>query len=119
MTSKTTYNTALTFVLDNCDIPADVRERLTALRESVNKRSTSERKPTANQRENEGYKTAILDYLMANPDLVMTVSDMLERIPALAGLTNQRVSALLRQLKETERVTKTTDKRRSYFGIAK
>jgi hypothetical protein len=36
----------------------------------------------------------------------------------LGGLSNQRVSALLRQLVESGEVVKTIDKKKSYFAVA-
>ena len=48
-----------------------------------------------------------------------TVSELIKEIPACAELTNQRVSALLRQMIADGTVSKTVDKRKSYFQIVK
>jgi predicted RNA-binding protein (virulence factor B family) len=39
----------------------------------------------------------------------------MKSVPALAELTNQRVSALVRQLKENGSVIRTEEKRKAYF----
>ena len=73
------------------------------------------RKPTANQKENEGIKTVILDNLTAEGQ---TVSELMANTPDLAGYSNQRLSALLRQLVIDGSVIKTVDKKKSYFSLA-
>ena len=44
-----------------------------------------------------------------------TISELMKSIPALADLTNQRVSALVRQLKDEGKVTREEIKRKAYF----
>ena len=44
-----------------------------------------------------------------------TIGDMLKLIPCVADLTNQKVSALVRQLKEDGKVERTEVKRVAYF----
>ena len=73
------------------------------------------RKPTANQKENEGIKGIILDNLTAEGQ---TVSELMAGTPDLAGYSNQRLSALLRQLVLDGSVVKTVDKKKSYFSLA-
>lgn len=73
------------------------------------------RKPTAQQKENEGFKENILDTLTAEGK---TVSEIIASNDDLSGLTNQRVSALLRQLVLAGKVVKTKDGKKSLFAIA-
>ena len=116
--TKTTYKTAVDFAIANLqDAPADVMDKLTALSESLARKSGTERKPTANQTANEGYKSLIVEFLegIGQPQ---TVTDILKGIPAFEGFSNQKVSALMTQLVNAHAVVKTTDKRRSYFAIA-
>ena len=74
-----------------------------------------ERKPTAKQKENEGLKTVILNWLNEQTE-VKTVTEMMKGIPELEGMSNQKVSALVKQLKDAELIDKTIDKGRSYFS---
>ena len=82
--------------------------------ELLAKKNTSEKKPTAVQVANEGLKEIIMDVLNENGGL-MTVTDIQKSCEELAGLSNQKVTALIRQLKEDGKVEKVEDKRKSYF----
>ena len=117
-TSKTTYKTAVDYAIRNLsDAPADVIDKLTALAASLEKKSGAERKPTATQVANEGYKAAIAEFLRGC-DKPQTVTDILKGVPAVEGFSNQKVSALMSQMVNGGEVVKTSDKRRSYFAIA-
>jgi hypothetical protein len=116
--TKTTYRSAVEYAVKNlADAPQDVLDKLTALAASLEKKSGAERKPTATQVANEGYKSAIVDFL-GGVDKPQTVTDILKGVPALEGFSNQKVSALMTQLKDAGVVVKTSDKRRSYFALA-
>ena len=52
------------------------------------------------------------------PNRLYTVTEIQKEIAECAELSNQRVSALLRQMKEDGIVTRTEDKRKAYFSIA-
>ena len=82
--------------------------------ELLAKKNTSEKKPTAVQVANEGLKQTIMDVLMENGGL-MTVTDIQKSCEELSELSNQKVSALIRQLKDDGKVEKIEDKRKSYF----
>ena len=79
----------------------------------LNRKNSAEKKPTAQQMANEATKQAILDGMETNR--FYTVSEIIKEIPACAELSNQKVSALMRQLKDDGKVVKTEDKRKSYF----
>ena len=82
--------------------------------EALDKKSSA-KKPTKVQEENEVLKAKIVEILTgAEP---MTVSDILKADEAFAGMSNQKVSALARQLVEAGVVVKTTDKKKSFFSI--
>ena len=82
--------------------------------ELLAKKNASEKKPTAQQMANEGIKDAIINCLRENGGL-MTVTDVQKSCDACAELSNQRVSALLRQLKDSGAVERVEDKRKAYF----
>ena len=84
--------------------------------ELLAKKNSSEKKPTAQQVANEGIKQAIIDGMEANH--FYTITDLQKNVPACADLSNQKISALVRQLKDDGMVVKTEDKRKSYFSLA-
>lgn len=86
--------------------------------ELLAKKNAGDKKPTAKQMENDTVKQVILDEMTANPDKLYTVTDLIKGVPELADYSNQRVSALLRQMIEANTVVKTIDKRKSYFSLA-
>ena len=80
------------------------------------KKNSAEKKPTIQQVANEGIKTAIVDGMESGT--AYTITDIIKSVPACAELTNQRVSALMRQLVESGAVVRTEDKRKAYFSKA-
>ena len=113
---KMTNVKAINYVLGNCEVPADVKEKLEKMREQFVKKNSAERKPTANQVENQGYKADILAYLGTVENA--TITDLMKAVPSLAELSNQRVSAIVRQLKDSGEVVREEIKRKAYFSIA-
>ena len=83
--------------------------------ELLTKKNSAEKKPTAQQVANAGIATAIIEGM--EPNRLYTVTEVIKSIPACADLTNQRVSALLRQLVEAGKVKRTEDKRKAYFSL--
>ena len=110
-----TYGKAIAYVLKNYEMPAEVKDKLEALSASLAKKNGAEKKPTKTQVENEGYKSAIVDFLTANPEQGFTCDDLRKNVEALNDFSNQKVSALMAQLKEAHLVEKYADKRRTYF----
>ena len=87
--------------------------------ELLAKKNSTDKKPTANQVANEGLKTAIVAGMETHR--LYTVSELMKVIPELAedeNITNQKVSALLRQLVLDSVVVRTEDKRKAYFSLA-
>lgn len=79
-------------------------------------RKAQNKKSTKTQTENVGIKDTILDTLAEIGSA--TVTEIQSANAELGALSNQKVSALLRQLVEDGKVAKTTDKKKSYFSIA-
>ena len=84
--------------------------------ELLAKKNSAEKKPTAQQTANEGIKSAIVDGMENGK--AYTITDIIKSVPECAELTNQRVSALMRQLVEAKVVIRTEDKRKAYFTLA-
>ena len=75
------------------------------------------KKATKTQEQNVGIKTTILEVLATIGS--GTVTDIQNGNEELSTLSNQKVSALVRQLVESGEVVKTTDKKKSIFSLAK
>ena len=119
---KMTYSNAITSAIAALNtiegVNPEIIEKLTALKTSLDKKNAAPRSLTAQQKKNEKLKDEIAEFLADNADTGFTVSDILKAIPSLEGDSNQHVSALLRQLADTEkdgRVEKYSEKRRTYF----
>lgn len=70
------------------------------------KNNSSSEKLTEKQKENETLKTAILNWMNENPDKGYSVSDLIKNVPELAGMSNQKVSAVIRLMKENDKTIK-------------
>ena len=114
MTNKMTYVKALEIAIKAVEDNKEVAEKLEALKASVAKKNSAERKPTATQKANESYKEAILVYMETGKKY--TITELMKGVVELADLSNQRVSALVRQLKEDGLVLREEEKRKAYFS---
>lgn len=83
--------------------------------ELLAKKNSAEKKPTATQTANVGIKKAIADGMEMGKKY--TITDLMKSIPAIAELSNQRVSALVRQMIEDGLVVRTEEKRKAYFSL--
>jgi len=78
-------------------------------------KKAANKKATKTQEENIDIKNEILNVLTSEG---ATVTEIQGKSEKLGSLSNQRVSALLRQLIAEDKVVKTTDKKKSYFALA-
>lgn len=74
------------------------------------------KKATKTQEQNVGIKATILEVLATIGS--GTVTDIQNGNEKLSALSNQKVSALVRQLVENGEVVKATDKKKSIFSLA-
>lgn len=81
------------------------------------KKNTGEKKPTAKQKENEGYKDEILAFLMSNSE-GQTASAVLKGVPSLSEYNVQKAAALLGALVKEGRVVKNMVKGKALFSVA-
>ena len=112
MTQRDFYNEIIALAKDNDrnDIVEFAEGRIAVL-----DRKTANKKPTKTQEENEVLKGVILNTLTNEG---VTVTDLQSKNEELSALSNQRVSALLRQLIADGKVVKAVDKKKSYFSLA-
>lgn len=81
---------------------------------------SGDKKLTQTQQENEALKEQILEFLAGLPEDTdgVTCTEILKSVPALADFSNQKVAALVRQLKMADRVVATEKKGKSLFRMA-
>ena len=116
-TKREYYNILLGIeaVNSNPELVAFIENEISLLDKKSN--SSSDKKPTARQSENAGLKEAILNYLRQNDPA--TITELMKNVPELAAienLTNQRTSAIVRQMIEIDKtVERLVEKRTAYF----
>ena len=112
MTKRDYYNALLNIaeVKANGEMVKFIEHEL----ELLAKKNSSEKKPTAVQVANEGIKSVIIETLAENGKM-MTISEMQKVSAELGELSNQRISALIRQLINDGKVERIEDKRKAYF----
>ena len=103
-------------MLANSNLTEDEQNFINHELELLAKKNSAEKKPTAVQVANDGIKTDILEGMVEGT--LYTITDLIKTIPALADLTNQRVSALVRQLIADGKVERIEEKRKAYFRLA-
>lgn len=104
---EVTYGTTIEKAIEVLDHELDLLAR---------KNSGETKKPTASQKENETLKELICEYL-GTADGGKTCTEILKSIPAFADYQVQKVSSLMRQLKNEGRVTSNEIKNRAYFSL--
>ena len=82
------------------------------------KNASGNGKLTAVQVANNGIKEEILECMAKEPNRLFTISEMQKVFPCCAELSNQRVSALIRQLIADGKVERLEEKRKAVFRIA-
>ena len=83
------------------------------------KNASGNGKLTAVQVANNGIKAEILECMAKEPNRLFTISEMQKVFPCCAELSNQRVSALIRQLIADGKVERLEEKRKAVFRIAR
>ena len=112
---KITNVKALSIVLDTCELSAEVRAKLEKMKSQFEKKNSAEKKPTATQIANEGIKSVILETL---GDSSLTITEMQKINGELTELSNQKISALLKQMVESGSVVREEIKRKAHFKRA-
>ena len=126
MTKADRFTALAKFLSDNPDMKfptpkgeitaKDMGEFVAHELELLSKKNSADKKPTAQQTANEAIKTAIVNGMEVNR--LYTITELIKEIPECADMTNQRVSALVRQLVDAGLVKRTEDKRKAYFSLA-
>ena len=111
ITKKEMFTMIKAQVKDNAEMVAFIDHEIELL-----EKKASNKKATKTQEANVGIKSTILAVLEGGKS--MTVTEMQGASTELGELSNQKVSALVRQLVESDEVVKTIDKKVSRFSLA-
>ena len=114
MTKRDYFNALLAIPAVNAD--SALTDFINHELELLAKKNSAEKKPTAVQVANDGIKSAIVEGM--EPNRLYTITELIKEIPECADMTNQRVSALVRQLKDDGKVERVEEKRKAYFRLA-
>ena len=114
--TRTTNRTALEYVLNNCTMPDEIREKVVAMLQAIERRSQVERKPTAKQTANAAVRSALVDFINTyGQDGTLTVTDLINKCDVVNGKSHQYVTAILRQAWLNREISKRLVKRTAYF----
>lgn len=115
MTKKETINLLIDVLMGNKEVE-DMQifvDFLTHERELLEKKSSNSGQ-TKTQKENEVIKDKIVETLKGL-DKYATITEIQEANAELGEYSNQKISALLKQLVDGEVITKMVDKKKAYF----
>ena len=110
VTKRERFEQIKALVGDNAELVAFIDHEI----ELLAKKNSRSGKPTARQVENEKIKTSIMTVLECGKPL--TVTQIMTELDD-SSLSNQRVSALLTQLKDSGEVVRTVEKKVAYYSI--
>ena len=117
MTKRDYFNQLLAIaeVKANAELEKFINHELELL---AKKNASTSGKLTPTQEVNEKIKEGIMECLMAESNRMFTITEMLKEFECCTELSNQRLSALVRQLKEDGKVERIEEKRKAYFKAA-
>ena len=83
--------------------------------ELLAKKNASEKKLTPTQKENLTIQEAILSHM--EPNVLYPITDFIKTIPECAEMSNQRVSAIVRTMRNENKIERIEEKRKAYFRL--
>ena len=113
MTKKEMFATIRAIVADNEELVTFIDHEIDLL----SRKSTSAKKPTKTQVENDGFKAEIVAFL-TEADAPKCIKEIQAGIESIGGLTNQRVTHLLTDLVKAGTLMKQYVKKVPYYSIA-
>ena len=111
VTKRMRFEQIKSLISDNEELVAFIDHEI----ELLDKKNSRSGKPTKTQVENETIKNTIFNTLQI-AGKPMTVTQLLAT-EELNGLSNQKVSALLTQLRDANKVVRTVEKKVAYYSI--
>ena len=117
---KMTNLIAMNYVIDNCELPADVFEKMCNMRDSLVKKSASRSKASKANAELNAQIGEVIVSVLASNDEPMTVTEINKSCDELSEYSNQKLSAVLRNLVADKRVVKSQAEKpkRTVFALA-
>ena len=112
MTKREMFAEIRKVVADNEEMVAFIDHEV----ELLDKKKSGSCKPTKTQIENDAFKADILTAL-TEADEPVTIKGLMEICPSIAGLTNQRVTHMLTDLRKNGEVKRTYVKKVAYFSL--
>ena len=111
MTKKEYFGVLLEMVEGNVELTNFINHEIELL-----DRKASKGTQTKTQKENEAIKEKIVNTLtkIARP---VTITELQNASEEMAEYSNQKLSALLKQLVDNKEIIKTIDKKKSYFSV--
>lgn len=115
ITKRDNFNKLLTIreVAEDTQLVEFINHELELLDRKSASHSTAK---TANQKANEEIKTKIVDTLVQLGK--STISELQAGSEEMAEYSNQKLSALLKQLVDSKQVVRTMEKKKAYFEVA-
>lgn len=115
ITKRDNFNKLLTIreVAEDTQLVEFINHELELLDRKSASHSTAK---TANQKANEEIKTKIIDVLVQLGK--STISELQAGSEEMAEYSNQKLSALLKQLVDSKQVVRTMEKKKAYFEVA-
>lgn len=113
MTKKEMFSAIRALVVDNAEMTAFIDHEI----ELLERKSSTLKKPTKVQLENEAYKGEIVAYLI-KADTPKSIKELQEEIPSIGELTNQRITHMLTDLVKAGKLTKDYVKKTPYYFVA-
>ena len=96
------------------------KERFEHEIELLDKKNSTDRKPTKVQLENKNLTNTVYDFFCDHPETAYTVSELNKACPALAEIdaSTSKTTQLLKPLKESGKIVNFKEHRKSYYKIA-
>ena len=117
---KITKRERFAAIIANYNLSEDDKAFIEREMELLDKKNRADKKPTAAQEANVGFKNDIVDFLSETGGK-FTISELWKNVPSLAeadSMTGQRISALVTQLKNSGTVVREEIKGKAYFSLA-
>lgn len=110
---------AIGYVLENCVLPDEVFEKIKNIKASLEKKSTGKKKATKDDLERQEIKDTIFNFLTENEGSQYTITEIMHNIEGYNKYSNQKLSALVKQLVAEGLVEREEDgKGKAVFSLA-
>ena len=122
MSKKMTHKDYFSALLNMAEVKAypGMEDFITGRISALEKKASAPHKETEQDKEKNEIKASVLAFLQDNPDKQYTITQLMKEVPGLpADISNQKLTALVRQLLLAEQVSKVVEKRVSYFTAHK